>query len=132
MELSYDIYSVSEEKDVIHISQIDEYLASRIIGEGTNKLSLKVGKSGNDGHLSILIITNQNSAGRDPLDFELSTSEYHSLNETRLEELLLAPLVTSSALELFDFLLLRLKGFNCLISFTGNAWEIEVTEILDN
>lgn len=124
--------SESEEKDVIHISQIDEYLASRIVGEGAGELSLKVGKSGNDGHISIFNVKNQHSGGQDPLDFELSTSEYHSLNETRLEELLRTPLVTSSALELFDLLLLRLKGFNCLISFTGNAWKIEVTEILDN
>lgn len=121
-----------EKKDVIHISQIDEYLASRILGEGANDLSLRVGKSGNDGHISILDTKMQDSGGRDPLDFELSTSEYHSLNETRLEELLRAPLVTSSALELFDFLLLRLKGFSCIISFTGNAWKIEVTELSDN
>lgn len=116
--------------DVIHISEIDEYLASRLMEEGLNEISLKVGKSGSDGFISVSALETEPESGQAPLDFELSPSEYHSLNDIELEELLRAPLVTSSALELFDFLLLRLSGFNCTISFTESAWKIKVSEPL--
>ena len=104
--------SNSEAGDVIHISEIDEYLASRLLEEGLNEISLKVGKSGNDGFISLCRLETELHSGQAPLDFELSPSEYHSLNDIEREELLRAPLVTSSALELFDFLLLRLSAFN--------------------
>lgn len=118
----------NEHIEVIHISEIDEYLASRMVEEGENQLSYKVGKSGNDGMILLSGIEFQEKARLESLDFELSASEYHSLNDIELEELLSRPLVTSSALELFDFLLLRLEGFKCNISFTGNAWRIKVSE----
>ena len=116
-------------EDAIHISQIDEYLASRLMEEGVDRLSLKVGKSGNEGFISLTGIDLEETYEKDPLDFELSSSEYHSLNDIELKELLSRPLVTSSALELFDFLLLRAEGFKCSVSFTGSAWNIKVSEL---
>ena len=119
----------NESIDRIHISEIDEYLAFRLMEEGIERISLKIGKSGDDGYIAVTRVELKDTNGQDPLDFELSTSEYHSLNETELKELLLNPLVTSSALELFDFLLLRTTGFKCAISFTQSAWKIEVYEL---
>lgn len=116
------------ESDVIHISEIDEYLASRIVDEGVNRLSFKVEKSGDDGLISLSRIEPRDIGSEDPLDFELSPSEYLGLNDAQLDQMLRAPIVTSSALELFDFLLLRTNRFSFAAEFTGSAWKMKITE----
>ena len=125
-----NINSVSEEKrsDLIHISEIDEYLAVRTAEAGGRVLSFHVEKTGDDGFIELTDREESMALDEAPVDFELSPSEYLNLADRELEDLFLSPLVTSSALELFDFLLLSMEGFNCAAEFTGSAWKIRITE----
>lgn len=43
-----------------------------------------------------------------------------------IEDYLDKPVYTSSAYELFDFVLGYLFSFDCLVEFTGNAWKVRV------
>lgn len=114
--------------DKIHISEIDQYLAARILENSGEALGILVKKSGDEGHITITDTKESRALQNHATDFELSPSEYLSLEERDLEDLLSSPLVTSSALELFDFLLLRFSSFSCFLEFTGNAWKVKVTE----
>ena len=115
--------------DLIHISEIDEYLAVRMVEAGGGVLCLRIEKSGDDGFIEVTDAEVAPALGEGSVDFELSPSEYLNLGETEFEDLMKAPLVTSSALELFDFLLLRTDSFEIAAEFTGNAWKIKVQEI---
>ena len=115
--------------DEIHISEIDEYLAARVVEAGGNQLGFIVEKSGDQGHITLTDRDETESLGDGAIDFELSPSEYLNLDERGLDDLLGFPVVTSSALEYFDFLLLRFSRFNCLLEFTGNAWKIKISEL---
>jgi hypothetical protein len=119
--------SQKERIDEIHISEIDVYLAARMV-EGSDKpLGLMVEKSGDEGYITLTDTKESRALREEAIDFELSPSEYLNLDDRELDDLLASPLVTSSALELFDFLLLRSSKFSCLLEFTGNAWKVKVT-----
>ena len=112
--------------DLIHISEIDEYLAVRMVEAGGGVLSLRIEKSGEDGFIEVTDAEDGAPLGEGAVDFELSPSEYLNLGETEFEDLVRVPLITSSALELFDFILLRTGSFEIAAEFTGNAWKIKV------
>lgn len=113
--------------DLIHISEIDEYLAARMVEAGGGALCLRIEKSGEDGFIEVADAEFAGTLGEGSRDFELSPSEYLNLGDVELSDLLSTPLVTSSALELFDFLLLRLKVFICAAEFSGNAWKMKIS-----
>jgi len=110
----------------IHLSEIDEYLAAKTAEHGGAALGLVVEKSGDEGQITLRGIKVRRGLGDRTTDFELSLSEYLDLDDRGLDDLLASPLITSSALELFDFLLLRFSGFSCVIEFTGNAWKVKI------
>lgn len=114
----------------IHISEIDEYLAARILQESGAPLGLSVEKCGDEGFITLTPTGDKESLGKEAIDFELSSSEYLNLDDREIGDLLKSPLITSSAHELFDFLLLRFTTFNCLLEFTGNAWKVKIKEPL--
>ena len=114
--------------DKIHISEIDQYLAARILEQNGEALGILVKKSGDEGYITITDTHESRALQNHAIDFELSPSEYLNLDETELEELLTIPLITSSALEFFDYLLLRFSSFSCFLEFTGNAWKVKVIE----
>ena len=120
--------SGNKSQDLIHVSEIDEYLASRILEENADQLSFRVEKSGEDGFITIERIELLKMPPDKPIDFELSPSEYLNLTEIELEDMLKVPIVTSSALELMDFLLLRTNGFSFTAVFNGRAWVMKITE----
>ena len=117
-----------EQTDEIHISEIDEYLAAKTVEHGGTALGLVVEKSGEEGHITLRGTKGRRELGDRAVDFELSPSEYLSLDDLELDELLASPLITSSAHELFDFLLLHFSGFSCVLEFTGNAWKVKIYE----
>ena len=114
----------------IHISEIDEYLAARVLEESGAPLGLGVEKCGDEGFITLTETGEKGALGEDAIDFELSTSEYLNLDDRGIVDLLQYTLITSSAHELFDFLLLRFTTFNCLLEFTGNAWKVKISEPL--
>jgi hypothetical protein len=114
-------------KEDIHITEIDEYLARRVLEEGGAPFGIAVEKRGQEGFVTITKTTGEGALSDEAVDFELSPSEYLNLDYRDIEDLLASPLITSSALELFDFLLQRFKRFNCLLEFTGNAWKVKIT-----
>ena len=115
-------------KEDIHISEIDEYLARRVLEESGTPFGIAVEKRGQEGFVTITKTTGEGALSGEPVDFELSPSEYLNLDYRDIDDLLASPLITSSALELFDFLFLRFKKFNCLLEFSGNAWKVKITK----
>ena len=109
------------------VAIIDEYLARRVLEEGGAPFGIAVEKRRQEGFVTITKTTGEGALSDEAVDFELSPSEYLNLDYRDIEDLLASPLITSSALELFDFLLLRFTRFNCLLEFTGNAWKVKIT-----
>ncbi len=114
--------------DKIHISEIDQYLAARMLDRNGVALGILVEKSGDEGYITITDTKESRALEEDAIDFELSPSEYLNLEDLELTELLASPLITSSALEFFDFFLLRFMKFECVLKFTGNAWKLKVVK----
>lgn len=112
----------------IHISEIDAYLASRLVDGGETTFGLHINKAGDSVTLSVWESDTEQAIGIGSVDFELSSCECSSLEQADLEEYLKKPVITSSAYELFDFLLGRFSCFDCLVEFTGNAWKIRILD----
>ena len=108
----------------IHISEIDEYLAEKYLDSLGKPLGLLIEKSGDEGYIKLTQVNPGPITRERVIDFELSPSEYLTLDGHGLSELLASTIVTSSAHELFDFMLLRFKSFECLLEFTGIAWKM--------
>ncbi len=118
--------STNERAEKIHISEIDECLASKTLARNGASIGIHVEKSGDEGYILVTDTEESGALNDKAVDFELSPSEYQNLEDKELDDLLTAPLITSSALELFDFLLLRFSSFSCFLEFTGNAWKVDV------
>jgi hypothetical protein len=117
----------SERSFVIHVSQIDEFLAERLLESGGSSLAISVRNEGRDGRMSLAAVEVKYAhAGGEGVDFELSACECGGLYAEDIGIYLGRPVYTSSAHELFDFLLAHLASFDCFIEFTGNAWSVTV------
>ena len=112
----------------MHISEVDTYLASRLIDVGETPFGLRINKVGDSGTVSVSNCDIEQAFGTESVDFELSSCEISSLEEADLNEYLKKPVVTSSAYELLDFLLGKFSSFDCLVEFTGIAWKIKIHE----
>lgn len=111
----------------IHITGIDEFLATRLI-EGEKPLSFTVSGTDSEGNITLAELDTpaEDHPSREGVDFELFTCECRGLDTADIKDYLERPVYTSSAYELFDFLLGYLSSFDCFIEFTGNAWRIRV------
>ena len=116
-----------ENRSVIHVSIIDEFLAARFLDGGGSPLSFSVRREGRDGRISLAAAeTAPGPGGGEGVDFELSTCECRGLDPDDAGVYIGRPVYTSSAYEFFDFILGYLSSFDCFIEFTGNAWCIRV------
>ncbi len=111
----------------IHISEIDEFLAGRLLDGDDLVIGFTVSRKDLDGTITI----GEYSASPEPvpeegIDFELSPSEYLDPGDTRIDEYLKCFVYTSSAYELFDLVLMYYDSFDCIAEFTGNAWKIRI------
>ncbi|MGH7849148.1 MAG: hypothetical protein ACREOP_02510 [Thermodesulfobacteriota bacterium] len=112
---------------IIHVSDIDEFLAARFLEGGGGPLSFSVRREGRDGGIFVSgTDTAPGPGGGEGVDFELSTCECRGLDPDDVAVYIGRPVYTSSAYEFFDFILGYLSSFDCLVEFTGNAWSIRV------
>jgi len=118
----------TSETEDIHVSQIDEYFASGFLNISKGPLSFSITQTGDQGYIRITPFQQQISLEGEGVDFELSSCESLSLDDTDVSDYIKKPIYTSSALELFDFLLTHFESFYCTVEFSGNAWKILVTQ----
>lgn len=117
----------SQNRFVIHVSIVDEFLAARFLEGCGGPLSFSVRREGRDGGISFSRTeTAPGPGGGEGVDFELSSCECRGLDPDDAGLYIGRPVYTSSAFELFDFMLGCLSSFDCFIEFTGNAWCIKV------
>ncbi|MEQ9618804.1 MAG: hypothetical protein RIG61_06490 [Deltaproteobacteria bacterium] len=113
----------------IHISEIDAFLAERLIEAGGGALGFNVSKKDSQGNISIESLGKaEGSPGEESVDFELSPGESLNPEEADVGHYTGRPVDTSSAYEFFDFLLANLSSFDCIAEFTGNAWRIKIED----
>ena len=115
-----------EQKTRIHISELDEFLAGKVIENEDGAMKFEIEKYGNQGYLNLIEIQTNQQMDDEGMDFDLSASEYVGLTELEISDYIQKPLYTSSAYELFDFLFSYLDKVECLIEFTGNAWKVKI------
>lgn len=121
--------TVEEEK--IHLSELDEYLASKIVETDTT-LKFILSKPDLQGNFFIRIEDNNEPIEEGGIDFELSPSEYQSLNSTNVQEFTNQTIYTSSAYEFFDFMLTHYSYLEFLLDFNGSGWRIKVLNSIED
>ncbi len=116
----------SQTRKKIHLSGLDEFLADNVLGEEEKPLRFLIHKDGDPGFISALLLDTEEGMEKEGIDFELSSCECAGLEGLEVSDFLMKPVFTSSAYEFFDFVLMFLDSFECLVDFTGNAWKIKI------
>ncbi len=116
----------SYEEVTIHLSELDDFLASRLVDSETKMLMFTVSKYGSQGYITIEQGKASGTIKEGGIDFELSPSEYQSLDSIEIKDFTNQTIYTSSAYEFFDFILMYLSRMECLLDFTGNSWRINI------
>ncbi|GJM15869.1 MAG: hypothetical protein DHS20C13_11960 [Thermodesulfobacteriota bacterium] len=113
------------EQKRIHLSELDEYLASRFLDKQS---ALRFTMSRNDlqGYVTIKQEKNEQEIEERGIDFELSPSEYQSLNSINILDFTNQTIYTSSAYEFFDFMLMYFYYLEYLVDFTGSSWRVKI------
>jgi len=114
------------EKKKIHLSELDDFLASRLVDSETTPLMFSVSKYNSQGYITIGQGRARGRITEGGIDFELSPSEYLSLDSIEIEDFTKQTIYTSSAYEFFDFILMYYSYMECLLDFTGNSWRINI------
>ncbi|MBI2485590.1 MAG: hypothetical protein HYW01_01240 [Deltaproteobacteria bacterium] len=115
-----------EEEKKIHLSNLDEFLASTILEAEEAPIKLAVHKNGDQGYISTVLLSAKEDIEEGGIDFDLSSCECAGLDSMEISYFLKKPVFTSSAYEFFDFLFVFLDSFECLVGFTGNGWKIKI------
>ncbi len=115
----------------IHMSEIDEFLATALLEEKEKPIGLAVRKNENQGYISVFVLKARENMEEEGIDFELSPCECVDLESMEISDFLRKPVFTSSAYEFFDFVLMFFDLFECLVDFTGNAWKIKILRTKD-
>lgn len=120
--MSNEIY----EEETIHLSEIDDYLASKLVGSRAKTHMFRV--CGLDPQGYITIGQGEARVGIDEggIDFELSPSSYPSLESIEIGDFTTQTIYTSSAYEFFDFILMYLSQLECVVDFTNSSWRIRI------
>ncbi|HEX3035912.1 MAG TPA: hypothetical protein VHT73_12425, partial [Thermodesulfobacteriota bacterium] len=89
----------------VHLSNVDEFLATVILGSKERPLKLAIRKEGDQGYISATLLTleENDSIGRNGVDFELFPCECTDFDSIEISDFIGKPVFTSSAYELFDF-----------------------------
>ena len=114
-----------EELKTIHLSELDEYLASRLLD---NEVPLRfiVSKEDSQGYINIRQENNEIKIQEGGIDFELSPSEYQSLDSINILDFTNQTIYTSSAYEFFDFMLMYFSRLEYLLDFNNSSWRIRI------
>ncbi len=114
-----------EELKTIHLSELDEYLASRLLD---NEVPLRfiVSKEDSQGYINIRQENNEIKIQEGGIDFELSPSEYQSLDSINILDFTNQTIYTSSAYEFFDFMLMYFSRLEYLLDFYNSSWRIRI------
>jgi len=116
----------SIKEDRIHISEIDDFLAGLITREIKCPWKLRVKQYGNEGFIEVLVFETTDKMEDGGIDFELSTHESYDLDRFEITDLLGKTVYTSSAHELFDFIIMTFDWFECLVEFKDDAWRVNI------
>ena len=109
----------------IHLSDLDEFLAFELL-EQTVPIALAISKKDSQGNITILSGKNNSVMDEKGIDFELSPSEYQSLDSVNISDFTNQTVYTSSAYEFFDFILMYCSELECIADFCGNSWRIRI------
>lgn len=115
-----------QEKRKIHIINLDEFLAKSFVESRERPLKIVASKEGNQGYISVLLITADEGMEEDGIDFELSPCECIDFANIQVSDFLKKPIFTTSAYEFFDFMFMFFRSLECIVDFTGNAWKIKI------
>ena len=118
--------SQSQTGKKIHLSGLDEFFAESVLRAEEKPLKFLIHKDGDSGFISALLLDTKEGMEKEGIDFELSSCECAGLEGLEVSDFLMKTVFTSSAYEFFDFVLMFLDSFECLVDFTGNAWKIKI------
>ncbi len=114
-----------EELKTIHLSELDEYLASRLL-DNEAPLRFTVAKEDSQGYITIGQEKTEMTIEAGGIDFELSPSEYQSLDSINILDFTNQTIYTSSAYEFFDFMLTYFSRLEYLLDFYNSSWRIRI------
>jgi len=117
---------IKDEEKTIHLSELDEFFASRLLDIESTPLRFSVSKYDSQGNVTIRQGKTTDRIGEGGIDFELSPSEYMSLDSIEIEDYTKQTVYTSSAYEFFDFILMYFTNLDCILDFTGSSWRINI------
>ena len=110
----------------IHISDLNEFLALKFLDDVTRPMRFSVLRKDTQGNIIIQQKDNDQKLKEGGIDFELSPSEYQSLDSINVTDFINKTVYTSSAYEFFDFILMYYSQFEFLTEFNGSAWQIRI------
>src|SRR3990172_2043593 len=119
-----DIESLVEKK--IHISNLDDFLASALLECQEKPIKLSIQKEGIEGYVSVNLLKSEENMEEDGIDFELSPCECINFDSMEISDFLYKPVFSSSAYEFFDFVFMFFSSIECLVDFTGDAWKVKI------
>ena len=111
----------------LHITEIENFLAENFVNNNQHPLYLKIFKSDDQGNLEIDI----NSASEmkidaQEIDFELSPCECVDLDRLDINDYKNRIIYSSSAIELFEYLIMFTGEISCIVDFEGVSWKVKV------
>ncbi len=118
----------SRAQEILHLNDLDEFLAASILDAQETPIKLEVCKKGDQGHFSIAALSSGENIGEGGIDYELSSCECGGIESREIVDFLNKPVFTSSAHEFFDFVFMFLESFKCLVDFSGNGWRIKIID----
>src|SRR3970282_2550987 len=121
-----DIGSLEEKK--IHISTLDEFLASALLECQEKPIKLSIHKEGIEGYVSVNLLKSGEDMAEGGIDFELSPCECIDFDSMEISDFLNKPVFSSSAYEFFDFIFMFFSSIECLVDFTEDAWKIKISK----
>ncbi len=116
---------VISEQQTVHLSELDEYLASKFLDRQA-ALRFTMSKNDSQGYITIEQEKNEIEIEKRGIDFELSPSEYQSLDSINILDFTNQTIYTSSAYEFFDFMLMYFSYLEYLLDFTGSSWRVKI------
>ena len=119
-----DIGSLEEKK--IHISNLDEFLASALLECQEKPIKLSIHKEGVEGNISVNLLKSGEDMAEGGIDFELSPCECIDFDSMEISDFLYKSVYTSSAYEFFEFIFMFFRSIECLVDFTEDAWKIKI------
>jgi len=112
----------------IHISNLDEFLASALLESREKPIKLSIHKEGVEGNISVNLLKSEEDMEGDGIDFELSPCECIDFDNMEISDFLYKPVFSSSAYEFFDFIFMFFSSIECLVDFTEDAWKIKISK----